>query len=121
MAACRLEPETRREWFVRLWAWVAGAWRPYLGWLVLLLCMGLSTLPALLLQENRWLISPALGSRLSGVGPLAIVAAWLVGGWRRPFCRQAGLGVASAAGAALPAPRERRPAADPGRMAARIW
>ncbi len=80
-----VEPETRREWFVRLWTWVAGAWRPYLGWLVLLLCMGLSTLPALLLQENRWLISPALGGRLSGVGPLAIVAVWLVGGWRRPF------------------------------------
>lgn len=79
------EPETHREWFVRLGTWLASAWRPYLGWLAFSLCLALSMLPAQLLQENKWLISPALQGRLLMVGPLAIGATWLVGGWRRPF------------------------------------
>lgn len=80
-----LEPETRTEWFVHLWRWVTSAWRPYLGWLAFLLCLMLSVLPAQLLQENNWLISPALQGRLLMVGPLGIAAAWLAGGWRSPL------------------------------------
>lgn len=78
-------PEPRSEWFVRLGRWLVSAWRPYLGWLAFILCLALSTLPALLLQENNWLISTALQGRLLMVGPLGIAAAWLTGGWHRPF------------------------------------
>ena len=70
---------------MRLGKWLVSAWRPYLGWLAFLLCLVLSMLPALLLQENNWLISTALQGRLLMVGPLGIAAAWLAGGWRRPF------------------------------------
>jgi transglutaminase-like putative cysteine protease len=79
------DSELRSEWIVRLAVWCVRTWRPYLGWLVLFLCIGLSTLPALLMAENHWLLSPALEGRLLWLGPLAIATVWLVGGWRVPY------------------------------------
>jgi transglutaminase-like putative cysteine protease len=82
-----LPPDTEpsSEWPLRLALWINRAWRPYLGWLALLLCVGLSVLPALLMLENRWLASPALQEGLLWLGPLAVAAAWLLGGWRAPW------------------------------------
>ena len=74
-----LEPEPRSEWIVRLGMWLVSAWRPYLGWLALFLCIALSMLPALLLQENGWLMSPVLQGRLLWSARWRIAAAWLVG------------------------------------------
>jgi hypothetical protein len=86
--AIQPEAELRSEWIVRAGRWVASTWRPYLGWLALLLCIGLSMLPALLLQENGWIVSSVLEGWLLWIGPLAVVAAWLIGGWRRPWTAQ---------------------------------
>jgi transglutaminase-like putative cysteine protease len=72
-------------WVIRALRWVATRWRPYLGWIVLALCVLLAMLPAMLLWENRWLRVPSLISRLYIAGPLAVTLAWLVGGWRAPF------------------------------------
>jgi transglutaminase-like putative cysteine protease len=70
---------------LRLLRKAAATWRPYLGWLVLALCLLLTMLPAMLLWENRWLRVASLSSRLYGAGPLAVLLLWLIGGWRRPF------------------------------------
>ena len=77
--------EERREWVIRAALWIAAHWRPYLGWLALGVCLALAALPALLVAENGWLRSPALQARLTLLGPLAVAASWLVGGWRRPW------------------------------------
>lgn len=77
--------ELRTEWVVRASVWIYTAWRPYLGWLVLGLCMALAALPALLMVENGWLRSQPLQVRLYLVGPLAVIAGWSVGGWREPL------------------------------------
>jgi hypothetical protein len=82
--AVQPDGELRSEWIVRFGLWLASAWRPYLGWLALALCVALSMLPALLLQENGWL-SPVLGGRLLWVGPVAIVTAWFLAGWGQPL------------------------------------
>ena len=66
----------------------AATWRPYLGWIVLALCLLLTMLPAMLLWENRWLRVASLNSRLYAAGSLAVLLVWLVGGWRRPFTGQ---------------------------------
>ncbi len=78
------EPEARTEWVVRLALWLYRTWRPHLGWLALLFCMALAVLPALLMAENNWLRGAALQARLASLGPLAVAAAWLIGGWRQP-------------------------------------
>lgn len=79
------EGELRREWIVRVALWLVRAWRPYLGWLVAAVCMMLAVLPALLVAENGWLRGSAAQARLLALGPLAVAAAWLVGGWRQPW------------------------------------
>lgn len=86
--AALIEEDAQREWIVRLALWMAKAWRPYLGWLTLCLCMCLAIVPALLVAENDWLRSSALRARLDVLGPLAVMTGWLVAGWRRP--RQGG-------------------------------
>jgi transglutaminase-like putative cysteine protease len=79
------DPELRSEWIVRVGMWCYATWRPLLGWAVLLVCMALASVPALLLQENDWLRSWTLEGPLLGLGPLAVVAAWLCAGWRGPL------------------------------------
>ncbi|MFN3333889.1 MAG: hypothetical protein ACK47M_15380, partial [Caldilinea sp.] len=79
------EASAESHWFVRSVRWAGERWRPYLGWIVLALCLMLAMLPAALLWENRWLRSGALIGRLYLAGPLAIMIFWLVAGWRRPY------------------------------------
>lgn len=76
---------TGSTWTVRGLRWLSEQGRPHLGWTVLLLCLALSMLPAALLWENRWLRSGPLSARLYLAGPLAVLVAWLVLGWRRPW------------------------------------
>ncbi len=83
--AAAADSELRSEWIVRAALWLVSAWRPHLGWLALALCMALSMLPALLLQENGWLRAPVIELRLVGLGPLAVATAWLLASWRRPW------------------------------------
>jgi hypothetical protein len=71
-------------WLVRSGRWFVEHARPDLGWLVLGCCIALALLPALLLAENRWLLTSVLQGRLFFVGPLAVAGAWLLLGWRGP-------------------------------------
>lgn len=69
-------------WPVRAALWL-GRWaRPALGWGVLLSCMALAALPAVALRANQWLALGSLQTLLEWFGPLAVVATWLVWGWR---------------------------------------
>ncbi|MBW7884118.1 MAG: transglutaminase domain-containing protein [Caldilineaceae bacterium] len=70
-------------WVVRGIVRVATGWRPDLGWLVLAVCMVMSTLPALLMWESGWLRVGSLQNKLLWVGPLAVVITWAILGWRR--------------------------------------
>ncbi len=74
----------RSEWIVRAVGWVLVHWRPHLGWTAMLLCILLSVLPAILLEENRWLRSSSFQVRLNLLGPIAVVCTWAALGWRAP-------------------------------------
>ncbi len=80
------EPAQRdlSRWLLDTLRHLAVAWRPYLGWATLTLCMTLALLPALLVWENDWLRSGPLLGRLYLAGPLAVGCVWAVGGWRGP-------------------------------------
>ena len=71
------------EWVVRLGNWLVTAWRPELGWLVLCCCVALTQLPAWLLWQNHWLRVASLQTSLTLVGPVAVLSAWALLGWRR--------------------------------------
>lgn len=76
--------EQDTAWAVRRMRRLAVRWRPWLGWTVLSLCALLSLLPAMLLWESQWLRTPRLETSLILVGLLAVLAAWVVLGWRAP-------------------------------------
>ncbi|GIV80112.1 MAG: hypothetical protein KatS3mg050_4506 [Litorilinea sp.] len=71
------------------WLWTAARWlearlRPHLGWVVLLVCMLLSLLPAMAMRVNRWVDLNSFQAVVDWMGPLGVAGTWLVLGWRRP-------------------------------------
>jgi len=64
--------------------WLMAHWRPDLGWFVLALCMLLASLPSLALGENRVAELQRIQASIDLVGPSAVLATWLILGWRRP-------------------------------------
>ena len=75
------------SWVVQTARRLAHAWRPWLGWSVLLCCVGLALLPGLVLWENTWLRTGALQGAVLSSGLLAVLTGWLLLGWGRPFVR----------------------------------
>jgi transglutaminase-like putative cysteine protease len=71
-------------WFWRWVRWLRTAARPYLGWSVLLTCLGLAALPVLLLYESGWVRGAGLQARLAAAAVIAVVVPWSVLGWRSP-------------------------------------
>ncbi|MCB0110755.1 MAG: hypothetical protein KDE53_32775, partial [Caldilineaceae bacterium] len=77
-------PEEREHWALRFLRWVIAAFRPHLGWLVLLTTMALAWFPALGLGENRIEEMRRIQATLDLVGPSAVVVTWWLLGWRAP-------------------------------------
>lgn len=71
-------------WFWRWVRWLRTSARPYLGWPVLLVCVGLAVLPVLLLYENGWVRGAGLQARLVAVAAVSVVVPWSLLGWRGP-------------------------------------
>ncbi len=69
---------------LRVTYWLLANGRPHLGWLVLALCMLLASLPALALGENRVAELRRIQAAIDLVGPSAVLATWLILGWRKP-------------------------------------
>lgn len=69
---------------LRVIYWLIANGRPYLGWLVLAICMLLTSLPALALGENRMAELRRIQAGVDLVGPSAVLATWLILGWRKP-------------------------------------
>lgn len=69
---------------LRILYWLMDRFRPYLGWLVLAVCMALAALPARGLSENRVAELARIQAGVDWVGPLAVLVTWLLLGWRRP-------------------------------------
>lgn len=80
------EPEQRTalQWLWGRALWLADRWQPYLGWLVLGVCMLLAALPTMALGENRVAELQRIQVGLDLVGPLAVLTTWLWLGWRQP-------------------------------------
>ncbi|MCX6044750.1 MAG: hypothetical protein NT075_06515, partial [Chloroflexi bacterium] len=78
------EPETPGNWFVRQGLWSIEYFRPDLGWLVLAICLLLALLPTWALGENRLEELRRIQAGVDSVGPLAVLATWLLMGWRQP-------------------------------------
>lgn len=78
------------HWTIRAAMRVERWARPWLGWGALAACMLLSLLPAAALRANHWLDLGNLQPRLEWSGPLAVLAVWLIWGWRRPRARGRG-------------------------------
>ena len=73
------------HWVIRTGLHLAERWRPYLGWAVLGLCLGLAIMPALVLNANRWIELRQGNTGMELVGAIAVLLTWLVLGWRSPF------------------------------------
>lgn len=74
--------EETAAWPLRALLWLEQWARPALGWGVLGGCMVLAMLPAVALRANQWLALGATQAALEWSGPLAVVAVWLLWGWR---------------------------------------
>jgi len=72
-------------WIFRATAYLLTRLRPYLGWFLLVGCAGMAAFPALGIEETRWLGLHRTGGGILWTGPLGVLLAWLVLGWRRPF------------------------------------
>lgn len=68
----------------RVAIWLERTLRPALGWGVLVSCALLALVPALVLRANNWLSLGSLYVVLDWSGPLAVVTAWWLWGWRIP-------------------------------------
>lgn len=79
------EKESKPHWFLRFWWWTIEQGRPYLGWLVLFICLFLSVLPTWALGDNRLDELRRIQAGVDAVGPLAVLSTWLLLGWRQPL------------------------------------
>jgi len=80
-------PVEESHWSLRALYWGLATFRPHLGWLALLTTLILAWLPALALGDNRIVEMRRIQARLDAVGPLAVLATWLLLGWRGPRVR----------------------------------
>lgn len=79
-----LIPEERPHFVLRTLYWLLDHYRPYLGWLVLGVCVLLTALPAQGLGENRVTELRRMQAGVDSVGPAAVLVTWLLLGWRQP-------------------------------------
>ncbi len=75
------ETESRYRRLARL---LSARWRPYLGWSVLIGCAVLAMLPAWAVRANNWVDLGRYQTALEGIGPLGVLVAWWIMGWRHP-------------------------------------
>jgi transglutaminase-like putative cysteine protease len=80
----RYTVDERPHWSWRTARWLITTLRPDGGWLVLLVVIVLAALPPMALGENRLEELRRIQVALDLIGPMAVVAAWLWLGWRRP-------------------------------------
>ncbi|MEZ4868408.1 MAG: transglutaminaseTgpA domain-containing protein [Caldilineaceae bacterium] len=76
--------EEQPHWALRLLRWLVDTWRPYLGWIVFLICLVLAYLPSLALGENRVSELQRLQAGVDSIGPMAVIFLWAMLGWRQP-------------------------------------
>ena len=71
-------------WPIRLFLSAVRRLRPYLGWVVLLICLLLAMMPALAVDAHEWIRVRRIQTGLTLAGPLAVLTFWLLAGWKRP-------------------------------------
>ena len=94
MTAGALYGQETPHWFVRFLHWIDRRFRPALGWAVFVAGLILSVLPASGVRSARWINMNSSGVVLEWVGPLALLAIWLLVAAVRRLTRGRGLAVA---------------------------
>jgi hypothetical protein len=76
--------EHQSPWYMRFARTTIRRLRPHFGWIVLLVLLMLTAMPALAVGVHEWISVRRMQNGLTLVGPLAILTFWLIAGWKRP-------------------------------------